>query len=143
MTEGLNGIPKYSNNYDIGKATVKVIGIGNYTGEKTKTFQIKPRKIKLLAIKNIQGRQMSVYWKQDASVEGVQILYSTNRNFKKAKKISVGRNHLYYGNGKNYTLIGKLKKKKTYYVKLRAYGSADGKRIYGAYSNVKSVKIKK
>ena len=37
----------------------------------------------------------------------------------------------------------KLKKKKTYYFKVRSYKTIDGKKVYGDYSKVKSVKIKK
>jgi hypothetical protein len=37
----------------------------------------------------------------------------------------------------------KLKKGKTYYYKVQAYRKVDGKMVYGALSNAKSVKIKK
>ena len=40
--------------------------------------------------------------------------------------------------------ISKLKKKKTYYVRVRAYRKDSlGKYIYGSYSSVKKLKIKK
>ena len=40
--------------------------------------------------------------------------------------------------------ITKLKKGKTYYVKVRAYTKdSKGKKVYGKYSNVKKVKIQK
>ena len=38
--------------------------------------------------------------------------------------------------------IKKLKKKK-YYVQVRAYRTVNGKKIYGDWSKVKSVKVKK
>lgn len=40
------------------------------------------------------------------------------------------------------TLLKKLKKKK-YYVQVRAYRTVNGKKIYGDWSKVKSVKVKK
>ena len=39
--------------------------------------------------------------------------------------------------------IRKLKKKKTYFVRVRAYKLVDGKKVYGKWSAVKKVKIKK
>ena len=36
----------------------------------------------------------------------------------------------------------KLTSKKTYYFKVRAYKTVDGKKIYSAWSTVKSIKIK-
>lgn len=38
--------------------------------------------------------------------------------------------------------ISKLKKKKKYYVRVRAYKSVSGKKVYGAWSKVKTVKTK-
>ena len=38
--------------------------------------------------------------------------------------------------------IKKLKSKKTYSVKIRAYKKIDGKKIYGDYSKVKKIKVK-
>jgi len=42
----------------------------------------------------------------------------------------------------SYTLSG-LKKKKTYYIKVRGYTLKKGKRLYGKWSTVKKVKVKK
>ena len=39
--------------------------------------------------------------------------------------------------------IKKLTKNKTYYVRVRAYKTVKGKKIYGAYSSVKKVKVTK
>ena len=41
-----------------------------------------------------------------------------------------------------FNTIKKLKKKK-YYVQVRAYRTVNGKKIYGDWSKVKSVKVKK
>ena len=35
-----------------------------------------------------------------------------------------------------------LKKKKTYYFKVRTYRKVSGKKVYSSYSSVKSVKVK-
>lgn len=39
--------------------------------------------------------------------------------------------------------LRKLKKKKTYFIRIRAYKIADGKKVYGKWSSVKKVKVKK
>lgn len=143
LSQNIDYTVEYSDNYWIGRATVKVIGMGNYVGEKIKTFEILPKKVKLTSLKNRKNRKMYVYWKPDSSVDGFQICYSTSKKFKGAKKANVSRSRAYYNYKLNYKVISKLKKNKKYYVKVRAYGYADGKKIYGAYSNVKTVKIRK
>ena len=39
--------------------------------------------------------------------------------------------------------LRKLKKKRTYFIRIRAYKMADGKKVYGKWSLVKKVKVKK
>ena len=61
--------------------------------------------------------------------------YSTNKKFKKAKTKTAKKTNL---------TIKKLKKKKTYYVRVRAYTlDASGKKVPGQWSAVKKVVIKK
>ena len=59
--------------------------------------------------------------------------YSTDKSFKGAKYTVSG--------GTSKTLIN-LQSKKTYYFKIRAYRTVSGKKVYGPYSAVKSIKIK-
>ena len=44
---------------------------------------------------------------------------------------------------KTSVVIKKLKKKKTYYVRVRAYKVVGGRNIYGKWSAVKKIKIRK
>ncbi len=74
--------------------------------------------------------------KKVSGAAGYQITYATNKTFKKNKK------------NVNMTSTSKtiknLKKGTTYYVKVRAYAKdSKGKKVYGSYSKVKKVKIKK
>ena len=62
-----------------------------------------------------------------------ELQYGTSKKFKKAKKVILTK--------KSYTK--KLKKGKTYYVRVRGYNLKNGKKLYSAWSNVKKVKIKK
>lgn len=72
--------------------------------------------------------------------DGYQIRYASDKAFKKTKTVYVSE-----GKGKKTsTVIKGLKRKKTYYVKVRAYiKDSAGKRYYSKnYSSVKSVKIR-
>ncbi|MCM1496849.1 MAG: glycoside hydrolase family 5 protein [Clostridium sp.] len=94
----------------------------------------KPAKVKALSVKNQKGKKVKVAFRKTAGAAGYQITYAANKQFKKAKSISTK---------KNTAVLKKLKKGKTYYIKVRAYCYTDGKTVYGAYSAVKRVKIKK
>ena len=63
-----------------------------------------------------------------------EIRYATNKKFKSAKKVTTKKT--------SYTLK-KLKKGKTYYVKVRAFNKVGKKYYYSAYSKTRKVKIKK
>ena len=77
---------------------------------------------------------MTVYISKSAgNVSGYQIRYSRYKNFKKSK---------YKTTGRTTYAIKKLSRKKSYYVKVRAYKMIDGKKYYGTYSSYKKIKIK-
>lgn len=96
------------------------------------------QKVKLKSVTNKSVRKMKVKWRWYAYGDGYQIAYSTSKNFTsdKTKYIAAG----IFTDSK--TIAG-LTKGKTYYVRVRAFQKAGGKRYYGAWSNVKKIKIKK
>ena len=70
-----------------------------------------------------------------AEVSGYQIVCATDKKFTKSVvKTTVS------GKSLTKTVTG-LKKGKTYYVKVRAYKTVNGKKLYGLYSSVKSQKV--
>lgn len=70
---------------------------------------------------------------------GYQIKHATNSKFKKAKTIKLSRNKKSSITKKSW----KVKKGKTYYVKVRGYmKTRTGKVIYSKYSKVKKLKVK-
>lgn len=100
----------------------------------TPTYNIK--KAAISSCKNIKGKKIKIKYKKVAGADGYEISYSTNKKFKKSvmKKTS----------SKTSYTIKKLKKKKVYYVRVRAYKKdSTGKLVYGKYSSVKKVMIKK
>ena len=94
----------------------------------------KPKKAAIKSIKNVKTRKISLTIKKISGVKGYQIRYCGNKKF---------QGYMQKKSAKNKVTLKGLKKKKTYYVKVRAYKVYKGKTIYGAWSKVKRVKIKK
>ena len=113
-------------------------GTGN-AGKKqstpSKTVKVKaPSKVKLTSAKNGKGKKLTVKWKKVTGAKGYQLQYAMNKKFKKKKSVQTKKI--------KYT-IKKLKKKKTYYIRVRAYKMNGRKKVYGKWSTGKKVKIKK
>ena len=99
--------------YDLGKATVG----------KVSSLKLKQKKSTVTAS-----------WKKTTGVKGYQICYSTSKKWKGKKQKLIS---------KNKAVFKKLKKKKTYYFRVRAYRVEGKKKVYGAWSSVKKIKIRK
>lgn len=127
----------YKNNKSIGTATITITGVGKYQGTIKKTFTIKPKTASLKSFTSPKKKQAKITWAKDSKVSGYQILLATNSKFTKGKKTVTVK-----GAKTTSNTISKLKSKTTYYVKLRSYKTVSGKKIYGAYSKVKKIKIK-
>ena len=108
---------------------------GKKQSTSSKTVKVKaPSKVKLTSAKNGKGKKLTVKWKKVTGAKGYQLQYAMNKKFKKKKSIQTKKT--------KYT-IKKLKKKKTYYIRVRAYKMNGKKKVYGRWSTVKKVKIKK
>ena len=81
-------------------------------------------------------KKLTVTWKKDKNVSGYQIQIATKKNFKGAKTYTVKSYKTYK------KVIKKLKAKKKYFVKVRAYKTVGKSKVYGAYSAVRSCKVK-
>ena len=79
--------------------------------------------------------KVTITYKKVQSAYKYEIVYSTNGKFKKQVKTK-------RTNKQKYTLTN-LKRKTTYYIKVRAYRYQFGERVYGAWSKVRRVKTKK
>ncbi len=93
-----------------------------------------PAKVTLKSAKNQKGKKVLVKWKKVNKADGYQIQVAQKKTFKGKKSVTTTKT--------SYT-IKKLKKKKTYYVRVRAYKMNGQKKVYGKWSAVKKVKIKK
>ncbi len=90
---------------------------------------------KVSALKLRQKKQtVTASWKKLTGAKGYQICYSTSKKWKNKKQKLIN---------KNKAVIKNLKKKKTYYFRVRAYCLEGTKKVYGAWSSVKKIKTKK
>ncbi len=171
LTEGKEYSLFYSNNIKAGTASVYVRGINGYGGFIKTDYTIeapvvatqaptqapavtptivpqtqqpaptvapvvsKPGKVKLSAVKSPKKKQIKVTFKKMKSVSGYQLVYSTNKKFKAAKKVTLKASA-------KSAVIKKLKSKKKYFVRMRAYNKDGSKKVWGAWSATKSVKVK-
>ena len=96
-----------------------------------------PAKVKLKSAKKTGAKTVKLTWKKVKGCTGYEIYisrkkssgYKKSANIKKWKKVT--------------GIVKKgIKKKKTYYFNVRAYRKAAGKTYYGAFSNVKKVKMR-
>ena len=100
------------------------------------TYWLNPVKVK--GAKNNAKSALAVTWDKNSNSSGYQIQYSTNKNFKSAKTITVNSSKT------TSKKIGKLKKNKTYYVRVRPFKTVSKTKYYGAWKKYgKGVKIKK
>lgn len=97
-----------------------------------------PAKTTIKNLKNRKGKKLQVKFKKVSGADGYEIAYSKGVNFGK-KKTTVKS----YDADKNVRTIKKLKKGKRYFVKVRAYKMNGTEKVYGKWSQVKVVKIKK
>ena len=136
LKNGTDYTVSYSNNKNIGTATVKIAGKGSYTGTITKTFKINPAKQEIQKL-TAKSKAFFVDWAQKGSATGYEIQYATNSKFTSAKKVTITNKKT------DKTTVSKLSGKKKYYVRVRSYTTVKGTKYYGAWSSVKNVTTKK
>ena len=121
----------------VGKYAVKITFKGKYSGTKTLYFTIKPKATSISSLK-AGSKKFTVKWKKQATqTTGYQVQVATNKKFKKNKKtVTIKKQKT------TKTTVKKLKAKKKYYVRVRTYKIANGKKVYSSWSKVKSVKTK-
>ena len=136
LKNGTDYTVSYSNNKNVGKATVKITGKGKYGGVITKTFKINPAKQEIQKL-TAKSKAFFVDWAQKGSATGYEIQYATNSKFTGAKKVTITNNKT------DKTTVSKLSANKKYYVRVRSYTTVGGTKYYGAWSAVKNVTTKK
>lgn len=96
---------------------------------------VAPKKAVIKRVKSLGKKKIKITVKKSSEqVSGYEVILSTKKNFKNAKKITTK---------KNVVTVKKLKAGKKYFVKVRAFKKVGNKKIYGNYSTVKKVIVKK
>lgn len=126
----------YSAAYDLAKAYDKVMDV---LDENVKTVKVvkapgKAKITKTTRTKNNKSVKLSL--KKLSGAKGYEVKYSTGTKFSKKTTKTI------YTAKTTFT-IKNLKKNKKYYVKVRAYVKNGTSKKYGAWSAVKTIKIKK
>lgn len=85
---------------------------------------------------SLKKKQAKITWRQVKGAEGYQIQYALKSNFKGRKTLTVK------GTKSSAKTIKKLKSNKTYFVRMRAYKTIGGKKVYTNFSAKKQVKVK-
>ena len=133
LTNGTDYTVSYSNNKNVGKATVKITGKGNYSGSLSAKFDIVPAKQQIQKLET-KYKGFFVDWVQKGSATGYDVEYSVKANMSGAVS-----KHLTANKPDTLTVSG-LAGDKTYYVRVRSYTNVNGKVYYGAWSDIKSIK---
>ena len=96
----------------------------------------KPSKVKAISLKSKKAGQLAVSFKKITGAKGYEIAYSTNKKFPSSSTKKIVSASL-------KKTLKKLKSGRKYYIRSRAYKvDSTGKKVYGAYSKAKSMKIK-
>lgn len=123
-----------SNNKTSGTASVTLTFKGNYTGTITATYKIKPKKTSITKV-TAGKRKATVRYKKVSGISGYQVKAGTNKAVTKGTKTK--------NTTKTSYTMKSLTKGKKYYFKVRTYYTGtNGKKTYGSWSGVKSVKVK-
>ncbi len=126
----------YTNNKNVGTATITIIGKGNYTGKLKKTFIIKPKGTALVKL-TAGAKTFTAVWKKQASqTTGYQVQYSQKKTFTSSKTVIVNK-----ASAVSKKITG-LASRRLYYVRIRTYKTANGKKYYSAWSSAKRVKTR-
>lgn len=106
------------------------------TNNKGTDKKITVGKVTIKKIRNVKGRKIEIQYNKINKADGYQIRYSLKSNM-------IGSSKTKTTTKTKYTLTS-LKKKKKYYIQVRAFGyDSSDKKVYGKWSAKKSVKINK
>lgn len=134
LLEGVHYTLSYSDNVEVGEATVSIRGKGNWTGTLRERFAIRPVSTKLTQVSAGEG-SFTAKWEKRDGVKGYQVQYSRRRSFSQAEKVTVK------GRKSTTQRVSELPSGSTLYVRVRTYTRVNGKMFASAWSRPVSVTI--
>ena len=108
----------------------------NWSSSDTSSDDVTVKKVTGVKVKKASKKSLIVTWRWFVSQDGFEVQYALNKSFTKKKKTK--RYDLY---AERVKLRG-LKRKKTYYVRVRAFKKVGTKKVYGKWSITKKCKVK-
>ena len=108
----------------------------NWSSSDTSSDNVTVKKVTGVKVKKAAKKSLVVTWRWFVSQDGFEVQYALNKSFTKKKKTK--RYDLY---AERVKLRG-LKRKKTYYVRVRAFKKVGTKKVYGKWSITKKCKVK-
>lgn len=131
LVKGTDYTVTYGKNVDTGIGVLTVKGKGSYTGSKQIKFNIVPKKPTVSLVSKTKTT-IKIKWTNVKGENGYQLAY-------KKKGDSSYKTKIIDGNTRKLT---DLKKGTSYQIKVRANKKIDGKKEYGNWSKVKTIKTK-
>lgn len=108
----------------------------NWSSDDTSIDDVTVKKVTGVKVKKAAKKSLIVTWRWFVSQDGFEVQYALNKSFTKKKKTK--RYDLY---AERVKLRG-LKRKKTYYVRVRAFKKVGTEKVYGKWSITKKCKVK-
>ena len=142
VTVSKNGVPlipdvdytiTYSDNTEIGTATIEISGIGNYCDTRKIRFDILPQAMTPLKAKKRTASYITLAWSKDPSVTGYEIYRTSkfNGTYKKVCTITKNSTTSYKDT--------KLSAGKCYYYQIRSYKKIGNNLYYSDFSTTKNL----
>lgn len=117
--------------------TITAAAKGNFLKTVKKiTIKVVPKKQKLKSVSSPGKKKLNISWTKDKTVTGYEVQFSRRKDFKKETYKRTFKSKA------SSTKLVSVPNKRTYYVRIRSYKTVGKKKYYGAWSNLKQVKVK-
>lgn len=128
LISGTDYTLSYSNNLNIGTASIKITGKGNYKGSKSISFKILPKKVTSFKKKSA-SKSIKLTWAANPQADGYQIWRKSTYNEETHAKVKT----IKPGSKTTWTNT-KLENDREYYYAIRAYKKVDNKNYFSSYT---------